>query len=317
MKDKSPARKIVTVRGLLDPQAAGITDAHNHVWIDPVPGVSPGAPILDNMEAIMAELSDYRQAGGGSIVDCQPGGCGRNVQMLRALAQASGVNIIACTGYHLRKYYPPDAWLFQATAQAAEKYFRQELQEGLDENPAVRAGFIKIACEATLEQSPRGLMEAAAEASRQTGAAIQVHTEKGACAEQILKFFLDRGLSPVKLILAHVDKRPDYQLHRTLAQEGVLLEYDTFYREKYHPEINLWPLLARMVGAGLVAQIAVATDMAEAVMWKSLGGKPGMAALISEIIPRMQAIGFSAESIRQLTGGNIAACLARITDYEG
>ena len=308
-------RNLYTVAGPLDPALAGITDAHNHVWIAKVPGADPAAPVLDDQAAIAAELHDYRQAGGGTIIDCQPPGCGRDGNKLRELAIASGVNIVACTGFHLQKYYPPGFWLFRASIQAAQEYFINELSQALWETRhsenVVLAGFIKIACTASLAQSPLHLMEAAVGASLECEAAIEVHTEKGLDAEEIVSMLVDFGLPPERLVLCHMDKRPDFKLHASLAQQGILLEYDTFYRPKYEPDINLWSLLDQMVAAGLESQVAIATDMAEAQLWNRLGGAPGLSGLITIIIPRLVESGFSQPTIRKLTGENIAGRLAR------
>ena len=308
-------RKLFTVAGPLDPALAGITDAHNHVWIAKVPGADPAAPVLDDQAAIAAELRDYRQAGGGTIVDCQPPGCGRDGNKQLELAIASGVNIVACTGFHLQKYYPTGFWLFQASIKAAQEHFIDELSQALSETrlaeKVVLAGFIKIACTASLAQSPLHLMEAAVGASLECDAAIEVHTEKGLDVEEIVKTLLDFGLPPQRLVLCHMDKRPDFNLHASLGRQGILLEYDTFYRPKYEPEINLWSLLDQMVAAGLESQVAIATDMAEAQLWRRLGGAPGLTGLITTIIPRLVESGFSQATIRKLTGENIAVRLAR------
>ena len=45
-----------------------------------------------------------------------------------------------------------------------------------------------------------------------------------------------------------------------------MLEYGTFYKPKYQPKENVWPLLEQMIEASLSLQIAIATDMAEAHM---------------------------------------------------
>jgi len=305
---------ITTVSGTIDPDEAGIVDAHNHVWIDKVPGVRASSPVLNNFTSISAELSDYKIAGGGSIVDCQPGGCGRNGNVLRRLADSSGVNLIACTGYHLRKYYPEDFWLFKSSVEAASQFFIRELNENLletKEGPVqVRAGFIKIAFEESLEQSPVHLVEAAVAASLATEAAIQAHTERGLNVEKITQCLLGFGLHPSRLIISHIDKRPDLGLHSNLVQAGILLEYDTFYRPKYQPDKNLWPLIRSMVEAGLEEGITLATDMAEPQFWMRMGGGPGLTGLIHQIIPGLEKIGLDEKSIQKLTGKNIAQRLA-------
>jgi phosphotriesterase-related protein len=303
----------MTVSGPLAAAEAGVTDAHSHAWIAPVAGAEPGAPVLFDQAAITAELIDYRQAGGGTLIDCQPGGCGRDGRMLVELARASGVHVVACTGFHLKKYYPPAHWLWQAGADKARAYFVGEIAVGLKETlelaQPVQAGFIKIACEANLDDMPAALLEAAALASLETGAAIEVHTERGAAAEKIVSLFVNYGLSPDRLIICHIDKRPDLGLHCALAEQGIMLEYDTFFRPKYQPEQHVWPLLEQMVARGFEGQVAVATDLADAALWSHLGKGPGLAGLITQILPHLQTIGFTPATIKRLTGENIATRL--------
>lgn len=309
-------QKVMTVTGLVPAEDLGVTDAHTHVWIDPPAGLPPDLPRLTNEQTIVEELRVYRRSGGGTLVDCQPGGCGRDGNRLRAISRASDVLIVASTGFHLRRYYPPGFWLYRADANAARAYFVEEIRRGLRETlgleQPVRAGLIKIACEARLEDTPAALVEAAALAGVETGSAIEVHTERGADAERIVDRFQQLGFPLAKLIICHIDKRPDFGLHRQLARAGVALEYDTFYRAKYQPDRNVWPLLEKMVVAGLDGHIVLATDMAEASMWAGMGGEPGQTAFMGQIYPRLQALGFDEATISRLMGGNIARRLARL-----
>jgi phosphotriesterase-related protein len=307
-------RIVMTVLGPVSPADIGIADGHTHTWIEPVAGADPAAPVLGDLRAISADLRDYRQAGGRTQIDCQPGGCGRNGRKLRELALASSVHIVACTGFHLRRYYAPDYWLWEADAQAAYAYFRREILQGLeetqqDERP-VRAGFIKIAFEADVATTPAALLDAVAEVAQETGVAVEIHTERGAGASAIVSLFEDRGLSATRLMLCHMDKRPEIDLHRALCQRGVMLEYDTFFRPKYEPERNVWPLLEQMLADGLEGHIVLATDQADARLWQRLGGGPGPVGFISEVIARLRRMGAAEAVIQQLAGGNVAECLA-------
>ncbi|MFN8564508.1 MAG: hypothetical protein U0703_23460 [Anaerolineae bacterium] len=316
MSDTASTPLLHTVTGLIAPESAGIVDGHTHVWIDPVGSVDPDAPVLTDAPLIARGLAAFRAAGGATLIDCQPGGCGRNGNRLFEFSRASGVAIVAATGFHLRRYYPASAALFSLSAQDASRHFVDELTRSLDETRAsaspVRAGFIKIACEATLEATPQHLVEAAVLASRATGSAVEVHTERGSDAERIAGFMLDAGMLPEKLILCHTDKRPDFGLHAYLAQMGIALEYDTFFRPKYHPDEHLWALLEHMIDVGFEDSIVAATDMADVAMWRQPDLGAGPAGLINHIIPRMEAIGFSPLTIRKLTGLNVARRLARL-----
>jgi 5-phospho-D-xylono-1,4-lactonase len=80
---------IITVLGPIAHDQCGITDAHNHLWIDSVTAGDPDAPVLNSKEKILTELIQYRQAGGFGVVDCQPGGCGRNGNRLSNFLEAA------------------------------------------------------------------------------------------------------------------------------------------------------------------------------------------------------------------------------------
>jgi 5-phospho-D-xylono-1,4-lactonase len=236
---------VMTVLGPAAPHTLGVTDAHSHAWIEPVAGADPAAPRLDDMPLLAARLAAFAAAGGGALIDCQPGDCGRNGNRLAQLSHQTGVQIVACTGFHLRHYYGPVAPLWDMTAEQACDYLETEIRDGLAETRGtdrpVWPGFMKIAAEATLAACPRRLFEAAAQASVRTGYAIEIHTERGADVEAILSFFRGQGVAANRLVFCHIDKRPDFGLHRELVEEGVLLEYDTFFRPKYAPEEHVWP----------------------------------------------------------------------------
>ena len=302
-----------TVTGLVGVEDVHLADAHGHVWIRPPQGVSSDTRLeLCDYEGIESELADLRRASVTTIVDCQPGGCGRDARMLVRLARATGLHITATTGFHRQRYYPPSHWLWSASEEEVTAYFVEELMGGIRETEGtVSATTIKVGYEGLLEAQTVVLLGAAAEATRQTGAPILCHTEQGKNVEALLSFFGDRGVVADRLYICHMDKRPDFGLHRELAQAGALLGYDTFVRTKYNPEQRVWPLLKKMVADDLADRIAIGLDLAEAAMWRHYDGQPGMLALPEQIVPRLRAEAISESIIAQLTGRNIARYLVR------
>ena len=309
-------RPVMTVLGPVPYNCLGITDAHNHVWIEAIPEAAQDIPVLDQFELILKELIEYHKTGGETLLDCQPGGCGRDGKKLVALSKLSKVDILACTGFHRKKYYPQDYWFWGASAQKVCDYLCSELESGLIETmntpSPVKAGFIKIALESTWADCPQPALEGAASAAYKTKALLEIHTEKGALAEKACIYFMDKGVLPNQLVMCHMDKRPDISLHMALANLGVLLEYDTFYRPKYRPTSNLWPLIERMVSEGLSARIALATDMAETALYRYIGGGPGLSSLPGEIQAQLKVRGITEIARKQMLGGNIARRLAGI-----
>lgn len=300
-----------TVTGLVPIEAVRLADGHGHVWIDPPKGVAVETRLeLNDPAVIAAELQDFASAGGTTLVDCQPFGCGRDARKLIALAAASGLHITATTGFHQAKYYPPSSWVWSASAAHAADFFIEELTQGMREAPDAVATTIKVGYEGRIEGQTRLLMEAAAHASRQTGALILFHTERGANVEALLPFFEQYAVPPQRLYFCHMDKRPDLGLHRELARAGVLLGYDTFVRPQYGEAV--WRLLKAMVDDGLSGSIAIGLDLAAAAMWQRYGGQLGMLALPQQIVPRLRQEGIGEQEIRQLTGQNIAQRLVKL-----
>lgn len=306
-----------TVTGPVSPEAIGVADGHGHLWIEPPGGVDPDARLELADEALITRgLEVFRAAGGNAVIDCQPGGCGREATVLQRLSERTGVLVAAVTGFHLRKYYPGDHWLWKDSGDAAADHFSSELATGLEENPAARAAAVKVAFTGEFEGQERVLAEAAAVAARCTGAAILVHTEKGRNAEALLPFFADRGVPADRLYICHLDKRADLGLHRELARAGVLLGYDTFLRPEYRPETGAWRLIEALATDGLEDRIAIGLDLARLKMWASSAPDQGLAAICRRIVPRLETMGLDQARVQGLTGRNVARRLAR-EDQEG
>jgi 5-phospho-D-xylono-1,4-lactonase len=129
-----------------------------------------------------------------------------------------------------------------------------------------------------------------------------VHTERGQAAEALAALAADTGVDPGSVQVSHIDKRPDRELHRSLARAGFVLGFDTFARPKYDPEGRTWPLLLGLVEDGLAGQITIGLDLADAGDWSVRGG-PGLP-LIAELAERLRAEGVDVADVAALTGGN-------------
>ena len=294
-----------TVTGSVQAASIGCADAHGHLWIGP--GVF-GAPVLDDEPAAAGELADFAAAGGGLVLDCQPGACGRNGSILARLAASGTVAVVASTGFHLPKYYASGAGPWGQTREQAERIFRDEVCDGLLEAPGLKAGSIKTAW--TGSGGPEvELMLAALSVARETGTGVTVHTEMGQHVEDLAVLIVDSGVPPGRVQLSHVDKRVDTTLHVELARTGFVLGYDTFLRPKYSPEKNVWPLLRFMLEEGLDRQIAIGLDIVDQTLWQVKGG-PGLRAIPGILVPRLLSEGATEASVQAMSAGNICRVLA-------
>jgi predicted metal-dependent phosphotriesterase family hydrolase len=296
---------VETVLGPRPAETLDVVDAHAHLWIAPAPR---GSPELSDEELALRELRDLRAVGGRGLIDCQPGGCGRDGEVLRRLMDASGVVIVAVTGFHMRRHYPDPGGPWAEPSSALE-VFRHELRDGLREARASRAGVVKCAWTGA-NGVERELLGAAVEAARSEGAPLLAHTERGRAVEGLADLILGAGLPPGRAQLSHVDKRPDVELHLELARAGFVLGYDTFLRPKYGPEKGVWPLLRTLVDNGLWSQVTLGTDLVQPDAWHVCGG-PGLRSLVLEVVGRLRREGVPGDALAALAGGNALRLLAR------
>jgi len=285
---------VVTVLGPIAPDQLGVTDAHDHLFLS-TPAL-PGQEFDDTDHAI-EEVRAAKRSGLQAIVEVTPIGLGRRPAEMRAVAEATGVNIVAATGYHRDAHYPPGHWVREASVELLAQRILADLTKGMHPDdwlsaepldPA-RAGVIKAG---TSYQHISPLEErrlvAAAMGHRETGAPILVHAEIGTCGHAIIDLLVREGVRPGRVILAHLDRNPDLELHAELAERGVTLEYDTPGRIKYRPDSQLLDLIGGMVEAGLGDRLLLGLDLGQRDYFRTYGGGPGLIYMMGTFVPRLR-----------------------------
>jgi 5-phospho-D-xylono-1,4-lactonase len=288
---------------------ATIVDAHCHLWIRPPDGVH--GPALTDERLALRELEAFGVAGGSAVVDCQPGDCGRDGRVLRRLAESTGVEIAPATGFHLARYYAPEATPYDADPEELVVRWTMELRAGLAEEPRLRARLVKSAWTGSGDPVELRLMRTAIDAAAIGDGALVVHTERGANAEALADLVDGSRLVPQRVQISHLDKRPDTVLHLELARAGFTLGYDAFLRPKYRPEEATWPLIEALAEAGLWSRLTVGLDLVDSRDWHVAGGR-GLRAIPAEIAPALRER-LGAEPAAALAGGNAA----RLFSLEG
>jgi predicted metal-dependent phosphotriesterase family hydrolase len=291
----APTGHVMTVTGSVPASELGTTDAHEHLFLD-----SPALPgeALGDVGAATAEVLEAQSTGIAAIVEMTPIGLGRRPDLLREVARRTGVSIIGATGYHRDAHYPAGHWVHTAALEMLTDRVITDLDRGMHpsdwldpEAPldAARAGVIKAG--ASYQHVSRGeacRLEAAAIASRRTGAPILAHTEVGTCGHEVLDILEGHGVRPNRVILAHLDRNPDPELHAEIAARGATLEYDTIGRIKYRPDSQLLELIELMVGAGHLDRVVLGLDLGLRSYQRAYDGGPGMRYLMATFVPRLR-----------------------------
>lgn len=301
-------KTIETTLGPLLPDALGNRiNAHDHLFLDSGPGgVNVKDFLLDDVEKTSAEIQRWAAAGGGAIVDTMPTS-GRNVNKCAEVSQRTGVPIIMSTGFHKGAYYWPDHWRYLYSEDEMVELVQAEITDGIEQTnyrgplvkrSSIKAAVLKVAGEYNhIEKNMERLIRVVARVHLATGAPIYAHTEHGTAALDILAALAAAGVALEHVLICHLDRNPDFFLHKQVCDRGAFLEYDTPSRFKYQPEHIVIELMRRLIDAGYGDRLMLGGDMARRSYLKEYGGGPGFEYLLTSFTPRLQAEGFSAEEI--------------------
>jgi len=263
-----------------------ITNSHDHLFLRSAQ--LPGQE-LDDKQAAIAELRAFRGLGGERVVQWTPFGLGRHAEWLTEVSQATGVQVIGATGLHQRAHYADQALVDQVLPGLAD-LFVEELTVGMrPDDPAAgtgpAAGLIKVAgAFHHLDEHARITMIAAAHAHHATGAPIGVHHELGTAAPDVAALLIgELKVPPEKVILGHLNRQPDSDIHLELAQTGAFLAFDGPSRANHATDWRLFECLERLAAHGHADQVLIGGDTTTA----AARGVPGMTFLLSTIAPRL------------------------------
>lgn len=298
-------RIIRTVTGDIQPEMFGWCQCHEHIFVADGPSrrINP-ALHMDDFNKSLSETLLYQKSGGSAFVDAQPHGCGRMAAKLKKVSEQTGVNIIACTGFHKTEFFEDADWLDKQTEDSLTRIYIREVMEGMDEGTGLtaRAGLIKCAAVPGLQHaSPlyRKLFSSAAIAAKNTGAPLFVHFDPNADAMKLIEYFRGYGIMPERLIFCHLDRAKfDAGYHVELADAGVFLEYDTIQREKYHSDEQETKLIESMVLKGHVSKLLLGLDTTN-LRLKSYGAPFGL----DDILTRFQFL------LAERIGNDLVHCM--------
>ena len=312
---------IQTVSGSISTELLGYCQCHEHLFIAKGKSYELHPALwMDDLSASTDELMLYKAAGGCSIVDAQPVGCGRMTEYLAKASLDSGVNIIASTGFHKLIFYDREHWIYKLNEDVLTQVFINELENGMYTDVdkklpslsiSTKAGIIKTAVDSFgIKKDYVRLFNAAANASLETGAPLMCHIEKEADAFEVYEFFINRKIMPESLIFCHLDRaKYDIGYHRELAGTGVYLEYDTIARFKYHSNEMEIRLIHEMINSGFEDRILLGLDTTRERL-TSYGSCIGLDYIKKSFIPLMQQLCISGSAIDKMTIENPKKALA-------
>lgn len=336
-------KSAICVTGLVPGEKLGVTLPHEHLLIEFSCRYSPASDeaelgpqpqlrdrwkllrqpagyrinlIGTSIESAVEECGYYIRAGGETIVDLTPRGLGDDPVGLSKIAAATGLNIIASTGYYIDAALPD--WVRTATVDELADRLVDDVQTGGREG--VRRGAIgEIAIEGPTELELR-CVRAAGRAQARTGAPVFLHVMSGILpqyrdsTEEVIGLYWREGGDLSRLVLCHQDGSgddPGYQ--EGLLKRRIWLEYDTFGSEgvfafgdtyiQLPTDSRRIAELAALIHAGFSSQLLISQDVCYQTGKRTWGGC-GLAHILDTLRPRFIAGGIPAAVITTLMRDN-------------
>lgn len=268
-REPVPYDPIPTVRGPVAAAELGVTLAHEHLFVLSAEFQSNYPHLWDReagVDEAVRQLGEAYAAGVRTLVDMTVLGQGRDMALIRAVAERTPVNIVLATGVYSVDGIPLFA-RFRGPGAAVEAedplidLLLRDVTTGIADS-GVRAGLVKFACERTPPDAAAHRMAAVvAEVHRQTGVPVVVHCDPfEGNGVQLVRLLEKEGVPAGSVVVAHAGDSADLDGLRALADTGCLLGYDRYGMTPFAPDEQRNATLAALVRAGHTAQLLVSQD---------------------------------------------------------
>jgi predicted metal-dependent phosphotriesterase family hydrolase len=221
---------IYSVNGKLTIEKLDISLTHEHIMSDF--GADPAYKAQYDTTALFNQVIPYlkqiRSQGVISIFDCTAAYFGREVTLLKKIANATGIQIITNTGFYgaaRDKYIPMFA--FDASVEEIAKIWIAEFENGIDQT-GIKPGFIKLGFD---EGEPSAidikLFKAGIQTHLNTGLTMVVHTGNNPmAAKEQLRLLMEKKVSPAAWVWAHANFVDNMELLAEGAVNGAWISLD-------------------------------------------------------------------------------------------
>ncbi len=304
----------MTVNGALPAQKLGKTLPHEHLLVDFIGAaeVSPDRYDADDVfRQVLPVLTEAKEAGCETFVDCTPAYLGRDPKLLQRFAKASGVHIVTNTGYYgavRGKYLPRHA--FDETADQLAARWTKEWSDGIGDT-GIKPGLIKIGVDrGKLTDVNRKLIQAAARCHLKTGLTIAAHSGDGIAAMEQLDVLAEEGVSPSAWIWVHAQTEFNAGFHKRAAKAGAWIELDGLRNSRKSSLERHLGLVKILRDASALSRTLLSHDSGWYNVGQAKGGAiGGYTVLFEQFLPELKDAGFSEAEISQLIITNPARAL--------
>lgn len=310
MSHDAEQREVITVRGIIRPEQMGVTQTHEHLFLDAMDHYPGYEYVIDDEDLIAEEVQEFLKRGGQTICDVTLDEIGRNPPALARLSERVGMHVLMGCGWYREFGYPQIVEEF--TSRELAEVLIREIEVGVGDT-GIRAGFIGEIGTGRhfIKPAEERVFRASALAQARTGVAITTHTTRwGSLAMEQIAMLSEFGADLDRVIIGHLGDRIGVKHLLPIAEKGVYLEVDNIGYLDYQPEYVRADNVAALVKSGFGDRVLLSEDICTLKHLKYVGGK-GYGYLLEVFIPMLRERGITEEQIHQMLVTNPARVFSR------
>lgn len=280
----------------------GYTWVHEHLHID-LSGFKNNLDCrLDQYDLICQEMKDLRASGVSNIIEMTNRYMGRNPQFMLDLMRATGINVVACTGYYQDAFFPE-----HVAAHSVEQLAQEMVDEiviGID-GTELKAGIIAEigSSEGVITPLEEKVFIAAARAHIETGRPISTHTSFSTMGVEQLVLLQAHGVDLSRVTVGHCDLKDNLDNILRMIELGAYVQFDTIGKNNYYPDEKRIAMLHAIRDRGLLSHVMLSMDITRRSHLKANGGN-GYDYLLTTFIPQLRQSGFSQADVDMMLRDN-------------
>ncbi|HTK07471.1 MAG TPA: hypothetical protein VL485_09895 [Ktedonobacteraceae bacterium] len=279
------------------PLADGIIYGHEHLWLDLSTPRDPEGK-LDQYDLIVDEIRELKTLGVAAIIEQTCLGMGRDIQKLRAMQLATGVQIIPSTGYYYHTFHPRT--IQHASVEQIMQTIAHELTDGADDLSVYPMVLGEIGGSGPpLHHDEINVFRAVSRLANDYPVVVTTHAHLGGGGRDELELLLEHGMSPERILIGHQDLYADLAEVLDLARRGSYIGFDTIGKIKYAPDERRVSSIQTFIEEGLAHRLILSCDISRNAYLRQRGGQ-GYAYLLQTFVPMLEQAGIAPSIIQQL-----------------
>lgn len=302
--------KINGVLGPIDSAELGFTLMHEHVLVANWAMRQAFADWVDRDAQVrhaIAEARAARERGVRTLVDLTPINLGRDIHVIREVAERAEMQVIAATGF----YWVEEPWLQGWEADRLVEFLVRDITHGI-QGTGARAGIIKAATDRPgVTDTNRKLLQVAARLHRATGVPISTHTDvhhhTGLAQQDV---FEAEGVDLSRVVIGHCGDTEDVEHLEQILGRGSFIGMDRFGLDFILPMEKRVTTIAELCRRGWVRQLVLSHDACCHIDWfpretvQQLAPRWTFRHIPDEVLPALRAAGVSEADVRVMTVEN-------------